>query len=288
MRILAPVVCIATPTSSGRRNFGQDRYRFAGNSGAWGCGAGGFAWQHPLEIGGNYILSTRISQDPVVQSISKIENGSPKRTFLVKERELGWATRENMVLRSSVVSSTTGRISYEQLQASRIHRGPQPRRRAPRWSASHQVCGAGRTGDMGAGTSGRLGVLDASECPPTYGVRPGLVIGLIAGGPEALVKSREGAEDSPAQGAADLDAIGTGEADVVIGLAASGRTPYVIGGLDRAREVGALSCAISWSLRASRPRGPGTRVASHTLARQGPRGTAFGSRAEVPRRRSRR
>jgi len=98
---------------------------------------------------------------------------------------------------------------------------------------------------MGAGPSGRLGVLDASECPPTYGVRPGLVIGLIAGGPEALVKSREGAEDSPAQGAADLDAIGTGEADVVIGLAASGRTPYVIGGLDRAREVGALSCAIS-------------------------------------------
>lgn len=111
--------------------------------------------------------------------------------------------------------------------------------------AHERMLRGGRLIYMGAGTSGRLGVLDASECPPTYGVRPGLVIGLIAGGPEALVKSREGAEDSPAQGAADLDAIGTGEADVVIGLAASGRTPYVIGGLDRAREVGALACAIS-------------------------------------------
>lgn len=111
--------------------------------------------------------------------------------------------------------------------------------------AHERMLRGGRLIYMGAGTSGRLGVLDASECPPTYGVRPGLVIGLIAGGPEALVKSREGDEDSPARGAADLDAIGVGEADVVIGLAASGRTPYVVGGLDRAREVGALACAVS-------------------------------------------
>ena len=103
----------------------------------------------------------------------------------------------------------------------------------------------GRLIYMGAGTSGRLGVLDASECPPTYGVSPDLVVGLIAGGPEALVRAFEGAEDDAAAGAADLDAIGVNEADVVIGLAASGRTPYVIGGLDRAREVGALACAVS-------------------------------------------
>ncbi len=103
----------------------------------------------------------------------------------------------------------------------------------------------GRLIYMGAGTSGRLGVLDASECPPTYGVSPDLVVGLIAGGPEALVRAFEGAEDDAAAGAADLDAIGVNEADVVVGLAASGRTPYVIGGLDRAREVGALACAVS-------------------------------------------
>lgn len=112
--------------------------------------------------------------------------------------------------------------------------------------AAHERMGrGGRLIYMGAGTSGRLGVLDASECPPTYGVSPDLVVGLIAGGPEALVSAREGAEDDASAGAADLDAIGVNETDVVVGLAASGRTPYVIGGLDRAREVGALACAVS-------------------------------------------
>lgn len=102
----------------------------------------------------------------------------------------------------------------------------------------------GRLIYMGAGTSGRLGVLDASECPPTYGVSPDLVIGLIAGGYEALVRSQEGAEDNPEAGASDLDAVNVCERDTVIGLAASGRTPYVIGGLDRARERGALTGAV--------------------------------------------
>lgn len=102
----------------------------------------------------------------------------------------------------------------------------------------------GRLIYLGAGTSGRLGVLDASECPPTYGVSPDLVIGLIAGGYDALVRSQEGAEDSPEAGAADLDAVDVCERDTVIGLAASGRTPYVIGGLDRARERGALTGAV--------------------------------------------
>ncbi len=103
----------------------------------------------------------------------------------------------------------------------------------------------GRLIYMGAGTSGRLGVLDASECPPTYGVSPDLVIGLIAGGYDALVRSQEGAEDNAEAGAADLDALNICELDTVIGLSASGRTPYVIGGLDRARERGALTGAIS-------------------------------------------
>lgn len=112
-------------------------------------------------------------------------------------------------------------------------------------AAHARMARGGRLIYMGAGTSGRLGVLDASECPPTYGVSPDLFVGLIAGGPEALVRSFEGAEDSPARGAADLDAIGVCELDTVVGLAASGRTPYVVGGLDRAREVGALACAVS-------------------------------------------
>lgn len=96
----------------------------------------------------------------------------------------------------------------------------------------------GRLFYVGAGTSGRLGVLDASECPPTFGVEPGLVQGIIAGGTQALTTSIEGAEDSPEQGAADLPATAH---DAVIGIAASGRTPYVLGALARARQIGALT-----------------------------------------------
>lgn len=103
----------------------------------------------------------------------------------------------------------------------------------------------GRLIYLGAGTSGRLGVLDASECPPTFGVPHGLVIGLIAGGPGALLKAVEGAEDDPALGEADLKALGLTAADMVIGLAASGRTPYVIGALRYARGVGCRTAAIS-------------------------------------------
>ncbi|KFX02647.1 N-acetylmuramic acid-6-phosphate etherase [Pectobacterium betavasculorum] len=103
----------------------------------------------------------------------------------------------------------------------------------------------GRLIYLGAGTSGRLGVLDASECPPTFGVPHGLVIGLIAGGPGALLKAVEGAEDDPALGAADLEALSLTAVDMVIGLAASGRTPYVIGALRYARDVGCRTAAIS-------------------------------------------
>ncbi|AIU89337.1 N-acetylmuramic acid 6-phosphate etherase [Pectobacterium odoriferum] len=103
----------------------------------------------------------------------------------------------------------------------------------------------GRLIYLGAGTSGRLGVLDASECPPTFGVPHGLVIGLIAGGPGALLKAVEGAEDDPALGEADLKTLNLTAADMVVGLAASGRTPYVIGALRYAHDVGCRTAAIS-------------------------------------------
>ncbi len=98
---------------------------------------------------------------------------------------------------------------------------------------------------MGAGTSGRLGVLDASECPPTFGVSPDMVIGLIAGGDEALVRATEGAEDDVQSGVRALKDIDLTADDVVVGVAVSGRTPYVIGGLTYAREIGATTVALS-------------------------------------------
>ena len=96
-----------------------------------------------------------------------------------------------------------------------------------------------------AGTSGRLGVLDASECPPTYGVPPEMVVGIIAGGERALRHPIEGAEDNREQGKADLQAVNFNKKDVLVGIAASGRTPYVIGALEYARSLGATTVAIA-------------------------------------------
>lgn len=103
----------------------------------------------------------------------------------------------------------------------------------------------GRIIYMGAGTSGRLGVLDAVECPPTFGVSPDLVVGLIAGGEKAFVKAVEGAEDSETLGTEDLKNIGLHAKDVVIGIAASGRTPYVIHALRYARSLGVKTAIIA-------------------------------------------
>ena len=103
----------------------------------------------------------------------------------------------------------------------------------------------GRLVYVGAGTSGRLGVLDASECPPTFGTPPELVVGLIAGGDAAIRHAVEGAEDDAAAGAADLEAIGLCARDVVVGIAVSGRTPYVIGALEHAAGVGATTIALT-------------------------------------------
>lgn len=103
----------------------------------------------------------------------------------------------------------------------------------------------GRIIYMGAGTSGRLGVLDAVECPPTFGVSPDVVVGLIAGGERAFVKAVEGAEDSTTLGTEDLKNLGLNDKDVVIGIAASGRTPYVIHALRYARSIGVKTAIIA-------------------------------------------
>lgn len=103
----------------------------------------------------------------------------------------------------------------------------------------------GRLIYCGAGTSGRLGVLDASECPPTFSVPPGLVVGLIAGGEKALRTAVEGAEDNPGLGAKDLEQISLTANDCVVGIASSGRTPYVMGALEFAKSIGAFTVALS-------------------------------------------
>ncbi|MBQ1614941.1 MAG: N-acetylmuramic acid 6-phosphate etherase [Selenomonas sp.] len=109
----------------------------------------------------------------------------------------------------------------------------------------------GRLFYLGAGTSGRLGILDASECPPTYGVEPELVQGVIAGGIPAIFKAQEGAEDNPELAKEDLAERGFGKGDVLVGIAASGRTPYVIGGLQYARKLGAATIALACSANAA-------------------------------------
>ncbi|QDU75619.1 N-acetylmuramic acid 6-phosphate etherase [Bremerella volcania] len=110
---------------------------------------------------------------------------------------------------------------------------------------SSRLLESGRLIYFGAGTSGRLGVLDAADCPPTFSSDPNKVIGLIAGGPSAMTTAVEGAEDNPELGAKDLHAIGLSSKDVVVGIATSGRTPYVIGGLDYARKLGTYAIGLT-------------------------------------------
>ena len=105
----------------------------------------------------------------------------------------------------------------------------------------------GRLFYTGAGTSGRLGVLDAAECPPTFGTPPERVQALIAGGPDALRQAVEGAEDSPEAGARDLEDRGLGSGDALVGIAASGRTPYVLGAVAYAASAGAVTVGLSCS-----------------------------------------
>ncbi|WP_444971367.1 N-acetylmuramic acid 6-phosphate etherase [Streptomyces sp. SAI-25] len=112
-------------------------------------------------------------------------------------------------------------------------------------AAAERMARGGRLIYAGAGTAGRLGVLDASECPPTFNTDPSEVVGLIAGGPSAMVKAVEGAEDSKELAAADLDALKLTADDTVVGISASGRTPYAIGAVEHARTQGALTVGLS-------------------------------------------
>lgn len=107
------------------------------------------------------------------------------------------------------------------------------------------IRGGGRLFYIGAGTSGRLGVLDAAECPPTFSADPELVQGIMAGGERALAHPTETTEDDPAIGARDLLARGFTSRDVLVGIAASGRTPYVLGAIEEARRMGAITAGIS-------------------------------------------
>ncbi|MGW7363680.1 N-acetylmuramic acid 6-phosphate etherase [Streptomyces sp. NPDC054841] len=112
-------------------------------------------------------------------------------------------------------------------------------------ATADRMARGGRLVYAGAGTAGRLGVLDASECPPTFNTAPDEVVGLIAGGPTAMVTAVEGAEDSKELAAADLDGLGLTALDTVVGISASGRTPYAIGAVEHARARGALTVGLS-------------------------------------------
>lgn len=103
----------------------------------------------------------------------------------------------------------------------------------------------GRLIYIGAGTSGRIGILDASECPPTYGTDPSMVQGLIAGGPDAILRAVEGAEDDGLRGVQDLKDVKLSDKDVLVGLAASGRTPYVVAALEYANNIGVFTIGVS-------------------------------------------
>ena len=112
-------------------------------------------------------------------------------------------------------------------------------------TAAESISGGGRLIYMGAGTSGRLGVMDAVECRPTYGIPDGVVVGIIAGGMDAMFRAAEGAEDSPELGEEDLRKIGLTPKDTVVGIASSGRTPYVVGALDYAKSVGCTTVSVA-------------------------------------------
>jgi N-acetylmuramic acid 6-phosphate etherase len=112
------------------------------------------------------------------------------------------------------------------------------------WAAERLERG-GRLVYVGAGTSGRLGVLDAAECPPTFSTPPRMVVGLIAGGAPALTRAVEGAEDDPDSGAADITALNVNTNDLVIGIATSGRTPFVLGAMEEARRRGAATIGVA-------------------------------------------
>ncbi|MFJ4539166.1 N-acetylmuramic acid 6-phosphate etherase [Streptomyces tibetensis] len=127
-------------------------------------------------------------------------------------------------------------------------------------AVAQRMARGGRLVYAGAGTAGRLGILDASECPPTFNTDPARVVGLIAGGPDAVVTSVEGAEDSRELARADLDTLALTPDDTVVGISASGRTPYAIGAVEHARARGCLTIGL-----ACNPRSPLAAAADHGI-----------------------
>lgn len=135
-------------------------------------------------------------------------------------------------------------MNHEDERVAKVVKGALPQvAKAVEWTTKSLQTG-GRIIYIGAGTSGRLGILDASECPPTFGVSYDCVVGIIAGGKEAFIKAAEGAEDNPDLGRDDLIQIHLTSKDTVIGIAASGRTPYVLGAMAYAKETGCRTVAI--------------------------------------------
>ena len=159
----------------------------------------------------------------------------------ITEQDSPYRHLENM----SVAELLRGINSEDQVVPQAVHHAL-PRIELLVEAVSDQMLTGGRLFYIGAGTSGRLGVVDASECPPTFGVDPGLVIGIIAGGEKAFIKAVEHAEDDTRQGWLDLKEHGVTPGDFVIGIAASGTTPYVIGALQQCRlegvPTGSISC----------------------------------------------
>ncbi|MFI5379440.1 MAG: N-acetylmuramic acid 6-phosphate etherase [Tepidisphaerales bacterium] len=157
------------------------------------------------------------------------------RSHLLTEQRLP----ESMNLDALSVADAIDMMHQQDLRAVQAVGEVRPQIAAAVQLVTDRLARGGRLFYVGAGTSGRLGVLDASECPPTFRCDPEMVQGIIAGGPDALFRSREGAEDSPEGGAADIDARNVGALDVVMGIASGGTTPYVHGALRRAVELGA-------------------------------------------------
>ena len=155
-------------------------------------------------------------------------------------------------------------INEEDASVSRAVRAALPQIAAVVDEVARRYARGGRVFYVGAGTSGRLGVLDASECPPTFSVAPDRFIGIIAGGDGALRRSSESSEDAPGVGGADVERHHLTGYDVVIGIAASGRTPYVLGALGKAREVGALTVALTCAGGAGQ-RSRMAKVAEHAI-----------------------
>lgn len=184
-----------------------------------------------MPVNGRTCLSTTNDQTPIDLAAIETERRNPNTIEIdrVSTREMVKIMNREDALVAAAVGTQTAQIA---VAIDRI---------------ADRLRQDGRLIYIGAGTSGRLGVLDASECPPTFNAPPELVVGIIAGGDHALRHAVENAEDRPDQGAADLRSFDLTANDAVVGIAASGRTPYVLGAIDYAREVGALTVGIACS-----------------------------------------